>query len=293
MSYSFTQLVGAELYRTRRQRSNWALPIIPLSGLAVVAMLTITSYGLTDLHGKSLLGAARNLTDTAALVVAMSMGIPILLIAARVAAHDYAYGTVRLMLGGGAGRITVLLAKLATSSIVGLMAWLIGSALAAACVLLLSTGVREHLTVLPGIYWREAAIDVGAIAVSLTCCVVLGTATSTVSRSLVVGVTAAMVWFPAENILTGLFAFVVATTHQDFFIKASGWLLAPNLNHLIQALEPWRSAIEIGARPLGETARSPVGPVGAEECLIVIAAWIAIFLGASLLSVVARVDVLE
>ena len=30
---------------------GWLLPLVPLAGLALLASLTITSYGLTDLHG--------------------------------------------------------------------------------------------------------------------------------------------------------------------------------------------------------------------------------------------------
>jgi len=78
-----------------------------------------------------------------------------------------------------------------------------------------------------------------------------------------------MVWFPAENILTGLLAFGFATIHKEVFAKLSGWLLARNLNHLIQALEPWRSTVEIAGRPLGGNGSNPAGPVGAEQCLTV------------------------
>jgi ABC-2 type transport system permease protein len=293
MSYGPLSLINAELYRIRRQRSNGLLPLIPLSGLVVLAMLTITSYGLTDLNGKSVLTSARALTDTATLVVAMSLGVPILLMAARVAAHDYAYATGRLLLGGGASRVSVLAAKLAATLLVAALGLVLSVVIAGACVLLLSTGIRQHLGELPSIYWREVGLDVAVVAISAAACVALGIATSTVSRSLTAGLTAAMVWFPAENILTGLLAFGLATTHKDVFAKLSSWLLAPNLNHLIQALEPWRSTVEIGARPLGGNGSNPVGPVGAEQCLAVIAAWVVAFLLASVLSVTVRVDVRE
>src|SRR5579859_3811581 len=126
MIFAFPSLVRAELFRIRRQRSNWLLPLIPLAGLALLAALTITSYGLTDLHGKSVLDAARDLTDTATLVLEMSAGIPVLLIAARTAAHDYQSGTVRLLIGGGAGRIALVLAKLTASLIVAAVGLVFG-----------------------------------------------------------------------------------------------------------------------------------------------------------------------
>lgn len=40
---------------------GWLLPLVPLAGLALLAALTITPYGLTDLHGKTVLQAARDL----------------------------------------------------------------------------------------------------------------------------------------------------------------------------------------------------------------------------------------
>jgi ABC-type transport system involved in multi-copper enzyme maturation permease subunit len=290
VNYRLPSLVSAELYRVSRQRSNWLLPLVPLAGLAVLAMLTATSYGLTDLEGKTVLTAERDLSDTAALVVAMTLGIPVLLLAARVAAHDYAYGTARLLLGGGAGRCRLLLAKLAATALLATAGLLVSIVVAGGAVLLLSPAVRDNLGALPPTYWHEAMLDIFAVSVSIAGCALLGTATSTVSRSLTAGLTAAMVWFPTENILVGLLAFAVATTHSDLFVDVSGWLLAPNLNHLIQALEPWRSAIEMAARPLGETRTNPVGPVGAEQCLLVIAAWATAFVIASFASVLARID---
>lgn len=291
MSYGFPSLVRAELFRIRRQRSNWLLPLVPLAGLAVLAALTITSYGLTDLHGKAVLDAARDLTDTASLVLEMSLGIPVLLIAARTAAHDFQYGAIRILIGGGARRVALVLSKLAASGLVATGGLVIGLVVAAGCVGLLSPAIARHIGSLPPVYWHELWLDVAAIAISIGCCLILGTFTSTLSRSLTAGVTAAMVWFPTENVLTAVLAFAVATTHQDVFVKASGWLLAANLNHLTQALQPWRSTIEMGAKPLGETSNNPVGPVGAEQCLIVIGLWAALMLLTSLVSVIGRIDV--
>ena len=102
-----------------------------------------------------------------------------------------------------------------------------------------------------------------------------------------------MVWFLAENALTAVFAFLANTTHSDVFVKASGLLLAPNLDHLIQALQPWRSTVEMGARPLGETTSNPVGPVGAEQGLIVIRACLCAFFALAFVSVVRRFDIKE
>jgi hypothetical protein len=67
----------------------------------------------------------------------------------------------------------------------------------------------------------------------------------------------------------------------------------PNLDHLIQALQPWRSTVEMGARPLDETSSNPVGPVGAKQGLIVIGVWLAAFLVIALTSVVRRFDIKE
>ena len=223
----------------------------------------------------------------------MTVGAPLLLISARAAAHDYAYGTIRLLVGGGASRAGLLLAKLAAGAIVAAAALAVGVALTAGAVVVASPALAHSILSLPATYYRELALDVLAVAISLLACVVLGTFTSTVTRSLSAGLSAAMVWFLAENALTAVFAFLANTTHSDVFVKASGLLLAPNLDHLIQALQPWRSTVEMGARPLGETSSNPVGPVGAEQGLIVIGAWLTAFLVIALTSVVRRFDIKE
>lgn len=292
MTFRYASLVRAELFRMARQRSNWLLPLAPLAGLIVLAALTATSQGLTDTRGKTVLSLARDLTDTASVVLAMTLGAPVLLVAARAAAHDHHYGTVRLLVGGGAGRGRLVLAKLTAAGAIALAALVLGSAGAAAAVLIGSPSLAGNLTSLPRTYSRELLLDLCGVAVSLGCCAVLGTFTSTVSRSLAAGLTAAMVWLPTEQALTAVLAFLSGITHVEVLARATGWLLAPNLDHLIQALQPWRSTVEIGARPIG-AGSSPVGPVGAEQGLIVIGAWAAAFVLASLVSAVARVDVSE
>jgi ABC-type transport system involved in multi-copper enzyme maturation permease subunit len=291
--FGFARLVGAELFRMTHQRSNWILPLVPLAGWVVFAALAATSYGLTDTTSQSALDAARTLTDTAAIVLAMTVGAPLLLISARAGAHDYAYGTIRLLVGGGASRANLLLAKLAAGAIVAAAALAVGLALTAGAVVVASPALAHSILSLPATYYRELGLDVLYVAISLLACLVLGTFTSTVTRSLSAGLSAAMVWFLAENALTAVFAFLANTTHSEVFVKASGLLLAPNLDHLIQALQPWRSTVEMGARPLGETSSNPVGPVGAEQGLIVIGAWLAAFLVIALTSVVRRFDIKE
>ncbi len=291
--FGFTRLVGAELFRMTHQRSNWILPLVPLAGWVVFTALTATSYGLTDTTGQSTLDEARTLTDTAAIVLAMTVGAPLLLVSARAAAHDYAYGTVRLLVGGGASRANLLLAKLGSGAIVAAAALAVGLALTAGTVVAANPALAHSILSLPATYYRELSLDVLSVAISLLACLVLGTFTSTVTRSLSAGLSAAMVWFLAENALTAVLAFLANTTHSEVFVKASGLLLAPNLDHLIQALQPWRSTVEMGARPLGETSSNPVGPVGAGQGLIVIGAWLTAFLVIALTSVVRRFDVKE
>jgi len=291
--FGIAGLVRAELFRIAHQRSNWVLPLVPIAGWVVFTALAATSYGLTDTTGQTTLDEARTLTDTAAIVLSMTLGAPLLLVSARAAAHDYAYGTVRLLVGGGASRVSILFAKLAAGLLVAGVALAVGLALTTGAVALASPSLVHGILSLPPTFQRELGLDVLAVAVSLLACVVLGTFTSTVTRSLAAGLSAAMVWFLAENALTAVFLFLANTTHSDVFVKASGLLLAPNLDHLIQALQPWRSTVEMGARPLGETSANPVGPVGAEQGLLVIGAWLAAFLVISVVSVVGRFDVKE
>lgn len=94
----------------------------------------------------------------------------------------------------------------------------------AGCLALLSPVIAHNLGSLPSIYWHNVVLNVAAIVVSVVSCVLLGTFTSTATRSMSAGLTAAMVWLPAENILVGIMAFAVATTHSDLVIRASGWL---------------------------------------------------------------------
>lgn len=70
-----------------------------------------------------------------------------------------------------------------------------------------------------------------------------------VTRSLTAGLTVAMVWMPADNVLPGILAFLGSAFRSQRLSDLLAYQLAPNLSHLIQALQPWRSAVEMGARP--------------------------------------------
>jgi hypothetical protein len=90
-----------------------------------------------------------------------------------------------------------------------------------------------------------------------------------------------MLWFPAENALTGILAFALATTGQTESPPP----------------DPGSSALAWHGRTRRTPARrdpsNPVGPVGAEQDLIAISVWAALFLAASLISVMGRIDVRE
>ena len=293
MTPGIASQLRAEIFRVRRQRSNWLLPILPIAGLLAVAGLTASNYGLTSSAGKPPLTLARDLMDTTTLVMAMTLGVPVLVLGARAAAQDYQYGTVRLLIASGAGRVRLLGAKAGVTLLGALVAFVVGCVAVVGAVGLSASSLPHGMASLPTTIDREMAVDTACLGISLLSCAVLGVFTSSLSRSLTFGLTAAMVWFPSENVLTGVLFFLsgpqsrgtTGSFASDGSLPAllSGLMLAPELNHMLQALQPWRATVEMAARPLLEV--SPAHALGVVSC------WLAIFALAAIAATVLRYDI--
>jgi ABC-2 type transport system permease protein len=94
------------------------------------------------------------------------------------------------------------------------------------------------LQVLTGAFWYSIWLYLLTIMVSMGLTILMAVAMSAIGRSMSVGLTLAMVWFPADNIAV-LVIFIIGTlVHNPNLFHISEYLLGPNLNQMPVAIVP-------------------------------------------------------
>lgn len=265
----FGSLVGGELRKLVRTRANWPLVLVPALVVLLPAMLSGSGgrpfAGPDDLAERAL--------DPLTVALQVGVGIPLLVLAARTVGQEYQLGTIRVLIARGTGRVRLLLAKLAALMVLaatgGAAAALLGGA---------AFGLAQPSAVTAGLQpavGRDAGLNLLAIGLSLAACVLLGAFTSALGRSVVFGLSAALVWLPFENLAAIALTALSTITGRDAYGQLTAYLLAPNLNVMVHATEPWRrSAVFFAAPGL---------PVDGTHALLVAGVYLAAFLAASLL----------
>ncbi|HEY7201216.1 MAG TPA: hypothetical protein VIC57_13420 [Candidatus Dormibacteraeota bacterium] len=266
----FGALVAGELLKIGRQPANRPLLLIPL---LVVILMALLSSGSRPPESTD--DVALRVLDPLTLGLQVGVGIPLLVLAARATGQEYQLGTVRVLIARGAGRVRLLLARLAAISAVA-AAGAVVMGVAGFVVL----GLAEPRTVTPLLppsaeLLRDLGLNAVAVALSLAACVMLATFAAALGRSVVFGLGVALVWFPVENLAAVALSAFSAVTHQDMYDRLTAYLLSTNLNVMVQAVESWRSSEVLLA--------TPAVKVDGTHTIMVAFVYVVAFLAASIL----------
>jgi hypothetical protein len=200
---------------------------------------------------------------------------------------EYSTGMVRVLLGRGAGRLRLLLAKLTVLALLGvvlLAGFLALVSAAVALVVIAWTGSTAALATVPRAAWTDLGIDALIALASMAVCVLVGAAAAVTGRSLAFGIPVALALFPADNFAIVVLGLLRALTGQQLWLDASAYLLGPSLNVLPVVMETDHRARAAFAGPLVH--------VDAAHAWLVVGAWTAA-LAAVAVTLTWRRDVLE
>jgi len=266
---SLGHAVSAELLKLRRQRSTW---VLMGAGVVVLALVLLVGTTSQSLHFKLLHQPTQGLDqwdEIMQTVFAAGAGIVLLIAGSRLMGMEYGLGTIRIILGRGTGRATLLAAKLLAMGMLALVL-LLGFILLAAAGTVLGvlhqTGSLSLITHPPAGAWHNAGVSILSAAISEVACIAIAVTVSTIFRSLSVGMVVALLFFPIDNTLVLILSLLQRATHLSVFPKATGYLLGPALNHLPVLLKlEGHSGFAI-----------PLVQVGLGQTLAVIAGWCAL-----------------
>jgi ABC-type transport system involved in multi-copper enzyme maturation permease subunit len=270
---SFFGAVRAEANKVSHQLSFWLMLLagLVLLAITVVAIGTIGNLPATARTQPSV--ALRQLMDVYGVIFQIGSGIVLLITGSRLIAMEYSSGTIRIAYARGVSRVRLLLAKMFMLALIGVGMLVLYLLVAGGIVLGLYaswTGGLAGLDTLDSALKQDFLYYLLVQGISMGVVILLAAAAAGLGRSLAFAMAASLAFFPVDNFLVGIMALTArATGHSSPWTNITEYLLGPNLNVLLNAIEPDH---------LGRAAFAPpLNPVDGEHALLVIGAWAVLF----------------
>ena len=285
---SFVGSVRAEFIKVSRQLSFWLMLAGGLVLLGITVVGITTASNIQQIAKSSPSAFALQMLDLYGTVFQIGSGILLLLVGSRLIAMEYSSGTIRIAYARGVGRMHLLLAKVVLLAIVGI-ALLVGYLLVVggivAALYASWTGGLAGLDTLSSAFWQDCEYWLLVQGISMGIAILLAAAAAGLGRSLAFAMAASLAFFPIDNFMVGIMALTArATKHDSPWRNITEYLLGPNLNVVLNLIEPSHGALTAFAPPLN--------PVDGKHALIVIGAWAVVFIVIAVGRTV-RPDVLE
>ena len=285
---SFFGAIRGEAIKVSRQLSFWLILAggLVLLGVTVVAIGTVGN--LPDLAKSDPSAYVRQLLDVYGTIFQIGSGIVLLIIGSRLIAMEYSSGTIRIAYARGVGRLQLLLAKLVLLALIGI-GLLVGYLILVAGIVVglyaSYTGALTGLDTLNAGLRQDFGYWLLVQGISMGVVILLAAAAAGLGRSLAFAMAASLGFFPVDNFLVGIMALTArATKHDSPWTNITEYLLGPNLNVVLNLIEPDHLARGAFAPPLN--------PIDGQHALLVIGAWAAVFAVIAIGRAV-RPDVLE
>ena len=284
----FFGTVRGETIKVTRQLSFW---LMMLAGLVLIGVITLAVTSSQDIQTQlksDPTAWAYGASEVFGTVFQIGSGIFLLIVGSRLIAMEYSSGTIRILYARGTGRLHLLLAKMLTLAVIGVLGFVGYVVVVGAVLALLISAWTGNLDVVHQIssgFWSDLGRWALVQGMSMGIAILLAAAAAGIGRSLAFAMAASLAFFPADNfsvILEDLAA--RATRHDHPWMDISQYQLGPNLNVVLNLMEPTHQARAAFAAPLT--------PVDLTHALAVIGAFA---VGLAVIAVVrtVRPDVLE
>jgi ABC-type transport system involved in multi-copper enzyme maturation permease subunit len=255
-------------------RLFWSMLILLTAGFVVAFWLGSISATAKDLQ-ETPLHFLYNSLESNLVMVRILGGIFLLVLTSFTIGREYQYGTIRILLARGAGRVQLLLAKIAMLALLAL-ALLAGFTLLTVlltCIQMLTlVGNLHGFSALTSAFWPNMGIDLLSVLISMGTTLLLAAAMNALGRSLTFGLSVSLIWFPIDNIATLIMNTLARVTHSDFWSNVTTYLLGPLLNRLPTFLLP--ADVRSGFESFGS---GPLSSVSGPHALWVIAVYALVF----------------
>jgi ABC-2 type transport system permease protein len=249
---SFVGTVRGEFFKIARQWTNWIMLVLLLGVIVLPFIIEMTAPNVKTNIQINPLHFYYNVLSISLSILRVFTGIFLLILAARTVGLEYQLGTIRVLLSRGVGRLHLLFAKLLAVALIALGLLVFGLLLDYLLTVILVAGVTGNLdsfNALNTAFWSDARIYILTILLNMGVTILLATAAAVVGRSVTFGLSAAIIFFPIDNIATIVMTLAYRITHNDFWLSITAYFLGPNLNAMAGAITNGR-AESIGSTPL-------------------------------------------
>jgi ABC-2 type transport system permease protein len=270
---SFFGAVRGEAIKVSRQLSFWLMLLagFVLLGITVVGINTIGNLPDTARTDPSTF--VRQMFDVYGTIFQIGSGIVLLIVGSRLIAMEYSSGTIRVAYARGVGRLQLLLAKVVLLAIIGiglLVGYLLVVGAIVAALYATWTGGLAGLDNLDAGLRQDFGYWLLIQGISMGVVIMLAAAAAGLGRSLAFAMAASLAFFPVDNFLVGIMALTArATKHDSPWTNITEYLLGPNLNVVLNLIEPDHLARGAFAPPLN--------PIDGHHALLVIGVWAVVF----------------
>jgi ABC-2 type transport system permease protein len=283
----FAGTVRGEVVKVTRQLSFWLMAVAGLVILGVITLAVTSTQDIQNQLSSDPTAWAYGARDVFGTVFQIGMGIFLLIVGSRLIGMEYS-GTIRILYARGTGRLHLLLAKMLTLAVIGVLGLLVYAIVVAAIVSLLTiswTGSLAPLQHISSEFWTDLGRWAAVQGISMGVAILLAAAAAGIGRGLAFAMAASLAFYPVDNfsVILELLA-SRATKHDQPWLSISQYQLGPNLNNVLNLLEPGHHARAAFATPLT--------PVDLTHALVVIAIFAAGFAAIAIFRAV-RPDVLE
>jgi ABC-type transport system involved in multi-copper enzyme maturation permease subunit len=270
---SFLGMIWGEVLKI--SRLFWLMLIILTAGFIFAFLLGANSQDFkTDLQHTPL-HFLYNSMESNLVVFRILAGIFLLILTSFTIGQEYQYGTIRILLARGAGRMQLLLAKLVTLALIALVLLAVFTLFMAVLTCILMLALVGNLNALSSItiaFLSNIGIDLLTVIISMGATILLAAAMNAVGRSLTFGLSVSLIWFPIDNVGTLVMNVITQLTHSDFWLNVTSYFLGPLLNRLPDMLLPKEA--RSGFESFGTSA---LVPVSSSHALWVICAYSFVF----------------
>jgi ABC-2 type transport system permease protein len=237
----FFGIVRGEIFKVTRMWSVWISFVLLLGVICLPYLITVTVKEQGTILQKAPLHFFYGSIGQNFFVLRAFIGFFLIILTACVFGREYQLGTIRVLLARGIGRLQLLFAKLLAVILVALFALIVCLAftvLLQGLQMLMLAGNFDALKALNADFWHNIGVYVLTVLISMGATILLTTALTALGRSFVFGLSAALVFFPADNFGTIFLLLAYKLTNNNFWLNITAYLLGPNLNQMPAALVP-------------------------------------------------------
>ena len=250
----FFGTVRGEALKVSRQLSFWLILAGSVVLLGIIVLGVTSSDSVKNQLNSDPTGFFYSARDIFGTIFQIGSGIFLLLVGSRLFAMEYSSGTIRIIYARGTSRVRLLLAKMLTLAVIGILLLAGYLVIAGGMIALLVNawaGGLAPIQHLPNEFWQDLEVWAVVQGISMGIAILMGAAAAGIGRSLAFAMAASLAFFPVDNFAVILLGLGARITRQDHpWLDITQYQLGPNLNAVLTLIEPGHHARAAFATPL-------------------------------------------